>query len=206
MKIIKESDSNSIDLSCQMLEAGEIISFATDTIYGIAADASNKNAVEKLYQIKKRQTNKPIAIFVKNLDNAKDIFIFDKLSEKLAKKFMPGAITLVLKTKNTANLAKNLNNNNDGFLGFRIVDRNFITKLMNKFKGNLAVTSANISNQKSAVNNQEVKNYFQNSNLSLLIEGQQPKHKNASTVVKVEEGELEILRQGAIDLKNENYL
>lgn len=206
MKIIKELDLNSVEIACATLKAGGIISFATDTIYGVAADASNEKAVDKLYEIKKRDQKKPIAIFVKNLEKAQEIFNFDYLSTKLAKEFMPGAITLVLKTRNSANLAKNLNYNNDGFLGFRIVDREFITKLMNKFEGNLAVTSANISKQKSSTTNEEVKNYFKNSNLDLLIEGKEPEHKVASTVIKVENGKPEILRQGAINLSNENYI
>lgn len=206
MKIIKELDLNSVEIACATLKAGGIISFATDTIYGVAADASNEKAVDKLYEIKKRDQKKPIAIFVKNLEKAQEIFNFDYLSTKLAKEFMPGAITLVLKTRNSANLAKNLNYNNDGFIGFRIVDREFITKLMNKFEGNLAVTSANISKQKSSTTNEEVKNYFKNSNLDLLIEGKEPEHKVASTVIKVENGKPEILRQGAINLSNENYI
>ena len=82
----------------------------------------------------------------------------------------------------------------------------FITKLMNKFEGNLAVTSANISKQKSSTTNEEVKNYFKNSNLDLLIEGKEPEHKIASTVIKIENGKPEILRQGAINLSNENYI
>jgi hypothetical protein len=128
-------------------------SFATDTVYGVGVDASNFKAVEDLYKLKNRDKEKPIAIFVKDLAAAKKIFLFDELSEKIAKKFLPGSLTLVLQInhKSTYSLASNLNNNDDGFLGFRIIENNFIKNLLEKFNGIIAVTSANLSNEQPAL-------------------------------------------------------
>lgn len=202
MEIIKENDQTSVDIACTFLKAGKIISFATDTVYGVAVDASNELAIEKLYQIKNRDKNKPIAIFVKNLEIAKKIFYFDDLATKLAKN-LPGALTIILekKSENILNLAPNLNQNGDKFLGFRIVEREFIKNLFNKFDGVLAVTSANILGQKDATTYQEVKKYFENLKLDLLIIGENPNEKIASTVIKIQNNKAEILRQGALKIE-----
>jgi tRNA A37 threonylcarbamoyladenosine synthetase subunit TsaC/SUA5/YrdC len=79
----------------------------------------------------------------------------------------------VLKTKeNVKNiLAENLNQNDDRFLGFRLVEKKFIKNLLQKFDGILAVTSANKSNHEASISADEVKKYFTNSKLALLIDG-----------------------------------
>jgi L-threonylcarbamoyladenylate synthase len=187
MKIIKESDALAVNLACDFLRAGKIISFATDTVYGLAVDAANFKAVEALYKIKNRDKKKPIAIFVKDLAAAKKIFYFDKIAEKIAKEFLPGGLTLILKTRPQAlkELASNLNQNDDGFLGFRIVDQKFIKNLLKKFDGILAVTSANPRDQEPAINASEVKKYFTISKLALLVDGGVAKQKIASTIVNL---------------------
>ena len=185
---------------------GGLIAFATDTIYGIACDASNSQAVQNLYRLKNRDSKKPIAIFVKDIAMAKEIFIFDEISEKLAKNFLPGRLTLVLETKEnkSSTLSKYLNQENDHkknekFLGFRIVNHEFIKNLMIAFNGVLAVSSANISTQKPALNAKEVEKCFKNTDLNLIIDGEMAKEQKSSTVVKVKNNKIEVLRHGAID-------
>ena len=77
MQIISAQDSNAAVLAASFLREGKTISFATDTVYGIAVDASNSKAIAALYQIKNRNKNKPIAIFLPNLKVAEKIFLFD---------------------------------------------------------------------------------------------------------------------------------
>lgn len=204
MLIIKESNSNAVDLACDFLRRGKIISFGSDTVYGIAVDALNSQAVENLYHLKNRDEKKPVAIFVKDLAAAKKIFMFDELSEKIATKFFPGSLTMVLKIKpESAELFPScLNKKADGFLGFRIIDCEFVKNLLEKFGGILAVSSANPANQTAATNGEEVEKYFTKSNLDLLIDGGESKQKQASTVVKISNGNLEILRLGAISKSN----
>lgn len=212
MRIIKEENNEALELALKFLREGKLIAFATDTIYGIGADAANYKAVEQLYNIKKRQENKPIAIFVADLEMAEEIFIFDDISLKIAKKFLPGPLTLVLPQQkhSTIKLAPNLNNNADDFLGFRLVDKKFIQDLLNKFGGALAVTSANISKGAAAITAEEVADYFSAENI-LVIDGKITKHKIASTVLKISNNKAEILRYGAInehellDIIDENY-
>lgn len=196
MLVLEESDPNALNIACDFLRAGKIISFATDTVYGLAADATNHTAISTLYRIKNRDEKKPIAIFVKDLATAKKIFYFDETSKKIAKKFLQESLTLVLKkkSKNPCKLAYNLNQIDDEFLGFRIVNRQFITNLLEKFNGILAVTSANISSQKSATNSQEIKKYFANSDLGLIVDGGESATEIASTVIKICDKKIIILR------------
>ncbi len=197
MKIISENDVSATTTAVDFLRAGKIIFFATDTVYGMAADAANERAVAQIYQLKNRQTKKPIAIFLQNLEQAKKIFIFDEMSEKIAQKFSQNSLTLVLKKRQEPliNLAKSLNKNDD-FLGFRIVNKKFINDLLQNFGGVLAVTSANISGDAAAICADDIKKYFHFNADALLIDGGICAKKIPSTVIKIDNGKVEILRQG----------
>ena len=199
MLVVNEKDPNAATLASEFLEAGKVISFSTDTVYALAADASNFKAVETLYRIKNRDPKKPIAIFVKDLEAAKKIFFFDKKAKEIAKKFLPGALTLVLQTRDEAFLyiASNLNQNSNNFLGFRVVDNFFVKELFKKFDGILAVTSANISGATAATNPDEIKNILPN--IDLLIKGE-ISHQPSSTVAKIIDNKVIILRQGPVIL------
>ena len=204
MRIIKESDNEAVNLACESLNNGQVIAIATDTVYGLAVDASNPHAIEKLYQIKARDPKKPIAIFVKDLSSAQEIFYFDEKAEEIAKKFLPGALTIILKTKTQTNksISKDLNKDNPTYLGFRIIKSNFINQLLEKFGKVLAVTSANPAQEESATTAQEVKNYFQKSNLDLIIEGEKSKNKSASTVIKIDNNKISIIRSGSLNINS----
>ncbi len=197
MRVIKENEDNAAEIACQFLLKGKVISFATDTVYATAVDASDFNAVERLYSLKNRDQKKPIAIFLKDLDEAKKLFYFDFLAQKIAEEFLPGALTLVLKTKSEAGniLASNLNKNFDQFLGFRIVESFFLKKLFEKYRGILAVTSANLSGQQPAKNANEVQKYLPD--LDLVIDGGNCNGR-PSSVIKISNNHLTILRHGTI--------
>lgn len=197
MRTIKESEQNAAALAHEFLRAGKIIAIPTDTVYGLACDASNPKAVEALYKIKNRDEKKPIAIFLRDVVQAKKIFFFDENAEKIAARFLPGALTLVLKKRAAASslLAPNLNKTDDEFLGFRVVDSFFVKKIFEKFDGILAVTSANLSGETAANTPQEIKKNLPN--LDLLIEGELSRQP-ASTVVKIDNNKISILRQGSV--------
>ncbi len=199
MKIISENNCDAVTLACQYLREGKVVSFATDTVYGMAVNAADTKAVERLYSLKKRDLKKPIAVFVKDLETAEKIFCFDEISKKLAAKFLPGSLTLVLQQRpdSLIKIADNLTSA-ENFLGFRIVNHDFVQNLMRAFDGVLAVSSANISRDEPAIDAQAVQDYFANVDLDLLIDGGRSVQKTASTVVKISDKKVEILRHGAI--------
>lgn len=201
MKLIDLSNKDSIDLACDFLKRGEIISFPTETVYGLACDAANEKAIDKIFKLKNRDYSKPIAIFLEKIEQAQKILQFNDIANIIAKKYLPGAVTIVLPKKNNIDiyLASNLNLN-DNYLAFRISDDPFVAKLLAKFDGIIAVTSANISGFNSSIHHDQVKNFFMNSDLGLLIKGGYCRSQIASTVVKIYENDFEILRQGLIKI------
>lgn len=131
-----------------ILEQGGIICYPTDTIWGLGCDATNKEAVEKLYKIKKRDPSKSMLIIVDDIGKipsyVKDMpdMAYDLLdaSEK--------PLTLIL--SGAKNLAENLYAN-DGTIGIRVVaDHPWLTKLLKQFKRPIVSTSANFAGKPSA--------------------------------------------------------
>jgi L-threonylcarbamoyladenylate synthase len=79
------------------LAAGGLVAFPTETVYGLGADATNATAVAKLYAAKGRPSFNPLIAHVTDLNAARRLAVFDAAAERLAKKFWPGPLTLVLK-------------------------------------------------------------------------------------------------------------
>jgi len=200
VKIIFENSFNAAKIASEFLKEGKLISFATDTVYGVACDAENEEAVKKLYDLKNRNSDKPIAIFLKDLTQIETIFDFDEISKRIAANFLPGGLTIVAPINKSKNLkiSKQLYNIENNYLGFRIVGTKFIQELMSSFGGILAVSSANISGFEAAKNAKDVEKYFQNSKLDLLVSGENLEGNVVSTVIKISNKKVEILRQGAI--------
>lgn len=203
MLIIDQYHQDAISLAIEKLKNGKVIAIPTDTVYGLAVDAKNFDAVENLYRLKKREKNKPLAIFLKNLEQIKKLFIVEDITKKLIEKYLPGKLTIVAKIKDKTDikLAKNLNEIDDDFLGFRVVDSFFIKKLFNEFDIILAVTSANISGNKVANSPSEIIKIFPQ--IELIISGDLLEN-SASTVVKINNSQLEIIRNGAIEIELKN--
>lgn len=203
MLIIDQYHQDAISLAIEKLKNGKVIAIPTDTVYGLAVDAKNFDAVENLYRLKKREKNKPLAIFLKNLEQIKKLFIVEDITKKLIEKYLPGKLTIVAKIKDKTDikLAKNLNEIDDDFLGFRVVDSFFIKKLFNEFEVILAVTSANISGNKVANSPSEIIKIFPQ--IELIISGDLLEN-SASTVVKINNSQLEIIRNGAIEIELKN--
>lgn len=199
MKIIFEDNPNAANLASDFLKLGKVICFASDTVYGLAADAQNEEAVQKLYRIKRRNQNKPIAIFISKSSIAKKLFVFNNLAKKIVDKFFPGQLTLVLKKLENPEikLADSLNTNDD-FLGFRIVDNKFVNDILQNFSGIMAVTSANISGNKSAISVDEVVSDISSAEIDLIVDGGICKGRIPSTVIKIIDNEIILLREGKI--------
>jgi len=130
------------------IKSGRIVALATDTLYGIACDATNDSAVKKLYKIKERDSDKPISISVSNTKIMKNYVKTNKTHEKLIENLLPGPFTFIFPLQTCSKLSKLLNPNADN-IGVRIPDNDFILKLTEETGVPLALTSANLSGEKS---------------------------------------------------------
>jgi len=174
---------------------------ATETCYGFACDALNKKAISRLYKIKKMDAKKPSSIMVANLTQAQKYGEFNALAKKLAKKYWPGPLTIIVQRKSS--LPKFLNPSSET-IGIRCPAHELTQKILRAYKLPLITTSANISGQKESYSvNTFLKSAPKNSLLpdSILDSESIPKRK-PSTIVAIEKNEIKILRSGSISANN----
>ena len=90
-------DSEGIGQASNVIKEGGTVVFPTDTVYGIGCDPFNKNSVDKIYQIKQRDKNKPFPVLTHSADVASEIVEFDDVSKIIVVMFWPGPLTVILK-------------------------------------------------------------------------------------------------------------
>lgn len=151
--IMKTWEKGAVHLASELLKAGHVIALPTDTIYGLACSANNPEAIKKLYEIKGRNEEKPVAICVSDYDDLKHWGEADHLPVDLIKKLLPGAVTIVLKKSKYLN--NPFLNHGNPKIGIRIPDFNFIRDVCRSFNQPMALTSANRSSEKSSLNVEE---------------------------------------------------
>ena len=177
------------------LRSGKIAIFPTETVYGIGTNAFCANSVGKIYEIKKRPHNKPINVLVSNFDMIKEVARdISPLEEKLIKNFFPGPLTIIL--KKNENVPANVTSSGDT-IGVRMPQNDIALKIIEKAGIPLATTSANYSGEESLSDYEMIKNKFP-ADVDYLINGGKSKIGIASTIIKVEDEKIKILRQGSI--------
>ena len=173
LKLTEESFEDILKKAVEAIKAGGVLVCPTDTVYGLICDAGNKEAVKRLFEIKRRDKNKPVPIFVKDMKMAKKIARIDKEQESFLKKVWPGKLTAVLKSKKR------------GTVGLRIPDYKFVNRLLLKTGRPLTGTSANVSGIPGSTKIKEVISQFQGrkNQPDLIINAGNLKKSQASTVV-----------------------
>ena len=194
LKVDQRNLKTTVTIMIESIEQGEVVVCPTDTVYGLIADATNEKAVKKLLKIKKRNTQKPIPIFVKDIKIAKKFALINKNQEKFLKKVWPGKVTVVLKRK--GKLPRILFRNKKT-IGLRIPDYKIINQLLLIINRPLTGTSANISGQPPSTKIKEVISQFKNQKFQpdLIIDaGNLPKSK-PSIVLDLTTSPTKILRK-----------
>jgi len=177
-----------------IIKAGGLVVYPTETVYGLGASAFSRIAVLKVFAAKKRPLDNPLSVAVKDIKQADEIAYVNTAARKLAKVFLPGPLTIVLKKK--ANLPKELTSGS-GKVGIRI-PRNEIALKLIELAGPITATSANISGQQPITTADEARKQLAG-RVDFVLDGGPSQIGVESTVVDVsEEGKCEILRDGAI--------
>jgi L-threonylcarbamoyladenylate synthase len=189
MRILKANDE-SLKEAVKVLKSGGVIIYPTDTLYGLGVDATSNKAKKKIYKIKGRDFRKPFSMCVADLKHAKNFVEFDNFSSRLAKKFLPGPLTLVLSQKKEIKYVSQ-----KGKIAVRIPDNSFILKLLKKFGKPITATSANLSGEKDPIKLSDINDKVK-SQCDLIIDGGKCKFKKPSTVFDAESKK--ILREGAV--------
>ena len=182
-----------------VLANGGVIAYVTDTVWGLGCLPNNESAVKKIYEIKKREAQKPLILMSNDiyplLDYVKPI---SKIGQILIKKYFPGALTIVTdKSENTPDYITS----SMPTVGIRVPDNEVFREICEIIPGHvLATTSANLSHQPSAKTyEQALENMSGLADLIIEDYGYAAKGLE-STVVGVMNNELRIFRQGAIHL------
>ena len=201
MTTIKKINKSNIEKAVEKLKNGELVSFPTETVYGLGADASNELAIAKIFESKKRPKFNPLIIHFSSFDEIKENCETNNIIEELNQLFWPGPLTIVLKRKKTSILSS-LASAGLNTLAVRIPDNNIALKLINNLKKPIAAPSANKSGLLSPTEASHVYNYFRNDkNLSIILDGGRTIIGVESTVVKIDNGIIYILRHGGISLE-----
>lgn len=181
------------------LKSGKAVAYPTDTSYGLAVDATNIAAIKKLYRIKGRRFNKPVHIIVPSIKYAKKVARWNEAPSKLAKKFWPGALTLVLPLRMKGKGSRMLSVGS-GHIGLRLPKNNIALDLSHVLKRPITATSANISGRDDCYSTGEIVKQFRKQEYrpDIIINAGRLAKRKPSTVVKIVGDNLEILRQGPI--------
>ncbi|MEK7496551.1 MAG: L-threonylcarbamoyladenylate synthase [Patescibacteria group bacterium] len=197
---ILKSTNQFIPQICQLLTQGVVVAAPTETAFGLMTNALNKKAVAQIIKIKGRtkssERNKPIALVASDLSMVKKYFYLNKAELDLAKKFWPGALTILLKPKikflRTVTGPHNL-------VGVRVPDQAWLCKLIKTFSRPLTATSANLASQPALYNFQNVIRALGKNGLEYVVEGNLRRN-SVSTVIKVVNDKIIILRQGKVKI------
>ena len=177
----------------QIVNNGGIIAYPTDTVYGLGCNPYMPNSVEKIFKLKIRE-NKPLPLLCDSLESALKIASFDKISLKLAEKFWPGPLRILAPLKDYS--LKSLTRGSE-FIGLRVPNNNDSLLLISECGGYLVGTSANLSGYNS--NHLASSVISQLPDLDAILINDIKDHSKESTIVKVENEEIIILRLGSID-------
>jgi L-threonylcarbamoyladenylate synthase len=192
-----EPEPELVEYVVSCLRSGKVVGMPTDTFYGLAVDPVNLRAVERIYEIKTRLKHKPLSLLIGNLSQAyelgRDLSIsFDRLAER----FWPGPLTLIVKAGSRLPLRVTANTGN---VALRIPDATIPRAIASAFGLPITATSANLQNAPECTYAACVRDQI-GDRIPLIVDGGPTGRSLPTTIVDLSGGEnrWQILREGAI--------
>ena len=196
-EILQPTEKNLL-LAGEMIRAGEIVAFPTETVYGLGADGLNLSARQKIYSAKGRPSDKPLTLHVANLNQVESVVKISPLAEKLFKKFCPGPLTIILpKQKNLPDFVTG----GGETVGIRFPANKIALDFIKISDRIIAAPSANLSGKNPPKNAQEVFENLQGK-IKIILDGGACEFGISSTIVDITEDFPKILREGSISEKD----
>jgi len=181
--------------AAELLRAGEVVALPTETVYGLAANALDARAVERIFQVKGRPAHNPIIVHVASVSMAKRCVAgWPVLAGKLARAFWPGPLTLVL--PRARDIPGSITAGGPT-VGVRWPSHPFIQAVIRECEFPLAAPSANPSNRISPTNAEHVRKYL-GDRIRLIVDGGQAQIGIESTVLDISDAPPRLLRPGMI--------
>jgi L-threonylcarbamoyladenylate synthase len=184
-----------LERAVELITAGRVVAFPTDTVYGLGADPFNLAAVVELFQVKGRSPNHPLPLLVNSVDQAIDLTSEPpKLFFDLAKKYWPGPLTLVVPASSLVPLKVT---GNTGKVGLRWPRAPLAVALISAAARPLTGTSANVTDHRACRTADEVNEQI-GGRIPLILDGGSTGDSVSSTVVDVTAAPPRIIRPGPI--------
>lgn len=184
-----------IEQAVKLLRSGQLVVIPTETVYGLAADATNAEAVRRIFELKGRPSNNPLIVHVASRERgARCVRDFPDEARRLADRFWPGPLTLVL--PKAACIPAIVTAGRDT-VALRVPDHPLALELLRAFDGPLAAPSANRSNHVSPTTAEHVRAEFAGK-CPLILDGGPCRVGIESTVLDLCSRPFRVLRPGAV--------
>ena len=188
---IVSCDEKGIKKIVELYQIGGIIAFPTDTVYGIGCNPFNSDSISRIFELKNRDGGKKFPILGISKNELEKIVEFNLDAEKIAEKFWPGQVTLLLPIRR--DVSNKIENN--GKLAVRVPGNECILSILRHCKL-IVGTSANISGEKSILDSNELKKKLPE--VDVLVDGGKIVSSGESTIIDFENGELKMISEGSI--------
>ena len=185
-----------IKKAAEIVKQGGLVIYPTDTVYGLGCDPFNKEAIQKVHSTKRRQNN-PLPILGDTIENISKISKISDEALNIVKKIWPGPITFVLPKKDLPDLVTA----GSDTVGVRIPRNRISLRLIELCDGLLVGTSANLSGERSALTANQAYDQI-GDRVDIVLDGGATELRRESTVIKLINGKIEVLREGAINSKD----
>lgn len=175
---------------------GKVIAFPTDTVFGLAAMPSDSVAIEKIYQIKQRDFNKPLVILASSFNEIKPyVQINNQKINQIIAKYWPGALTIIFPK---TSLVPSYVTRGLDTIAFRIPNSQVAQAILKKF-GPLATTSVNLSGMPPLNDAETIYKYF-GGQIDYIVTTKEKSSNFSSTIIDATKKELKIIRMGEIKI------
>lgn len=198
LKINQETpEASLVKYAAEQIRAGQVLGMPTDTFYGLAADPFNLRAVDRVYEIKSRLRHKPLSLLIESVDQAEELT--RPLPEefyKLARRFWPGPLTIIVKAASRLPLKVTANTGN---VALRVPAAKIPLEVIRTAGIPITATSANLSGAAECTTAVQVRDQLRD-RISIILDGGTSPREIPSTIVDLtdDDARWSILREGAI--------
>jgi tRNA threonylcarbamoyl adenosine modification protein (Sua5/YciO/YrdC/YwlC family) len=192
-----EPQKDRIEFIVSCLRQGDVVAMPTDTFYGLAVDPVNLHAVENIYRLKGRQKQKPLSLLISGLSQAYELARdTDPMLDKLADRFWPGPLTIIVRAGTKLPLRSTANTGN---VAIRVPDAAIQRAVVERFGLPITATAANLQGASECTHAACVRDQI-GDRIPLIVDGGPTGRSLPTTIVDLSlgNGRWEILREGAI--------
>ena len=196
-EILDGADGLALKRAASVLRSGGLVALPTETVYGLGADGLNPDAVSRIYEAKGRPPSNPLILHAADINTAKRLVsIWPDAAQRLADKFWPGPLTIILPA---SEIVPKIVRANNPTVAIRIPKHPVALELLRLFDGPLAAPSANKTNETSPTKPEHVLKSL-GGRIDLILDGGRTRAGIESTIINLAEAPPRLLRPGPIGI------